>query len=132
MLRNSGAIYLPNEELIRNLLSRWADDHNLRYSGTEIFWYTHSWLCNEQSGRNRYNCNSALSIEIVCHHGGPPNVLHVHPVAKQNASEQHQMLLDATFVIKKKGGVFISLIFNNAPTNVKTFRLMGSPGKVTL
>ena len=74
----------------------------------------------------------AISIEIVCHHGGPRYVLRVHPIAKLNATEQYQMLLDAISVIKKNGGVIISLISDNAPTNVKTFKLMGGPGKVTV
>ena len=56
----------------------------------------------------------------------------MHPVAKLNATEQYQMLLDAISVIKKNGGVIISLISDNAPTNVKTFKLMGGPGKVTV
>ena len=75
---------------------------------------------------------AALAIEIVCHHGGPRYVLREHPVAKLKGDEQQRMLLEAISAVKKQGGTVISLISDNAGTNVRTFKLMGGPGKITL
>ena len=98
-----------------------------RYTGGHIVGYS----TNKQS-EDTIIATLALSIEIVCHHGGPLNVFQVHPVAKLNAEEQQGMLLEAISEICLKEGDILSLICDNAPVNVTTFELMGGPGKVSI
>ena len=120
-MRDSGAICLPNDKLVKNLLSRTSDDNNLgllfnelkleqrlvnilfdevklrggiRDTGGHIVGYA----TNKQS-KDTIIATSALSIEIVCHHGDP-HVFQVHPVAKLNAEEQQGMLLEAISEIR--------------------------------
>ena len=139
--------------MIKNFLSRCTDDHNfgrpfdelkpeqrlvnilfdevklvggLRYSDRHTFGYAKSNPIKTDT------IAATLVIETVCNYGGPRYVLRVPPIAKLNASEQHQMLLDANSGHQKKEGIVISLISYNAPTNVKTFKLMSGPGNVTL
>lgn len=75
---------------------------------------------------------SALAIENCFSSWWTHYVLRAHPVGKLNASEQHQVLLDAVLVIEKKGGVIMPLISDIALANLKTFKLIDGPGKVTL
>ena len=115
----------PEQRLVNILFDEVKLVGGTRFSGGHVLGYA----TNNPAETDPIE-TAALAIEIVCHHGGPRYVLRVHPVAKLNATEQYQMLLDAISVIKKNGGVIISLISDNAPTNVKTFKLMGGPGKV--
>ena len=125
MIRNSGAICLPRQNLITQLLSRASDDNNLRnlleelkpeqrlvnvlfgevkmmstlrYSGGHVMGHT----MNKPDNPNTL-ATSALVIEIICHHGGPRYIFCVHPVAKLNVPELKGMSLEAVAAIKSKG-----------------------------
>ena len=145
---------LPNDKLIRNLLSRASDDDNLdllfnelkpeqrlvnvlfdevalttslRFTGGHIVGHA-----TNKPGDVDTVATSALVIEIISHHGSPRYVFLVHPVAKLNAEELQNMLLEAISVIKSKGGDIVSLVCDNCATNQKVYELMGGPGKVTI
>ena len=153
-IRDSGAICLPNDKLIRNLLSKASDDDNLdllfkelkpeqrlvnvlfdevklttslRFTGGHIVGHA-----TNKPGVVDTIATSALVIEIICHHAGPRYVFRVHPVAKLNAEELQNMLLEAVSVIKSKGGDIVSLVCDNCATNQKVYKLMSGPGKVTI
>ena len=114
-LRNSGAICLPNEKRVRELLSQASDDKNLerlflelkpeqrlvnllfdevklisavRFSGGHMLGYA----TNDPDAPNTL-ASSALVFEIICHYGGPRYVFRIHPTHKLNANQQKQLSL---------------------------------------
>ena len=115
MLRNSGAICLPRENRIREILSQATGDANLekllndlkseqrlvnllfdevelvsalRYSGG----HTMGYATNDSSSQEAL-ASSALVLEIICHHEGPRYIFRVHPTHKLNAPQLLLLLL---------------------------------------
>ena len=101
MLRNSGAICLPHENLLRQLLSRASDEDNLQKLLAELkpeqrlvnllFDEVKLVAALRHSGghvvghaTNNPECldvlaTSALVLEVICHHGGPRYIFRVYP-----------------------------------------------------
>ena len=154
MLRNSGAICLPHENRVRELLSHTLDDTNLEKMLKELKpeqrlvnllfdevklistirlsgGHTMGYATNDPNSENTL-ASSALVFEIICHYGGPRYIFRLHPTHKLNAKQLQQMLMEAVASITAKGGTVISLISDNCGTNRGVYRLMGGPGKVTV
>ncbi len=147
MLRRSGALALPHENVIKRLLSRSSQDSNLRdlLSGlkakqrlvnilfdevklTQATRFTSGHVFGYADNNNADTdalATHALVIEIVCHHGGPRYILRVIPVAKLNAEDLQAILLEATQVVNDAGGRTISFICDNCPTNQGVYSKFG-------
>ena len=75
---------------------------------------------------------SALVIELICHYGGPRYIIRIIPVTCLKSYQLKEMLLEAAFVVRKKGGYIISFICDNCPLNQQTYIQLGGPGRVYL
>ena len=151
LVRNSKSLILPNEGLIRSLISNTFKDENLgnilknlnpqqrvvnmlfdevklkksiRYYGNHLLGYSE----NNPSDL----ATSALVIELVCHYGGPKYIFRIYPVNKLNAQQLRPMLLEAANTVVQKGGHLLSLICDNCTLNQATYKALGGPGKVDL
>lgn len=117
MLRNSGAICLPHENRVRELLSRASNEMHLerllaelkpeqrlvnllfdevklvstvRFTGGHMMGYA----TNDPESLNTL-ASSALVLKIICHHGGPRYVFQLHPTHKLNAKQLQKILIEA-------------------------------------
>ena len=151
MLRKSGSIVLPREELLKNILSNSLDDENmeqlfqklqpqqylvnmiydgvkitetLRYSGGRVVGYAQN-----GSGDGEVLAIYALVIEVVCHFGGPKYILRIYPVTKLNSDQLKEILLAAVVAVSNVGGTTISCVCDNCNTNVAVYGKFGGPGK---
>ena len=149
MIRSGGAMCLPREQLIRELMSLTFNDDNLnvllkslspeqrflnllfdevklksalRYSAGHIMGHA----------TNDAHClaTSALTIEVVCHHGGPRFILRVLPVAKLTSVQLKGYIVESLEAVARCGGRPVSLICDNCPVNQKVYSDLGGPGAV--
>lgn len=151
MLRKSGSIVLPREELLKKLLHNSLDIENLktlfnklkpqqclvnvlfdevkltealRYSGGRVSGYA------QNTSDVEVLATHAMVIEVVCHFGGPKYILSIHPVAKLNSDQLKDILIEALIAIKNAGGIIISCVCDNCNTNVSVYRKLDGPGEV--
>ena len=73
-----------------------------------------------------------MAIEISCHNGDSSYVLYMEFFFILNAEEQKSMLMAAISITQKRGGKVIILDSENAPLNVKIFKLMSEPESITI
>ena len=105
MLRDSGAVNLPKEQLIRDLLSSsFAENslssllHELRPEQRlvnilfdevklkQAMRFSSGHVLGHSTNRPEELANSALTIELVCNYGGPRFVCRVYPVTTRKTS----------------------------------------------
>ena len=146
-LGNSKTLILPNEKLIRELLSKSLQNNNLQILLEKIepqqrlvsilfdevklkkaLRFSDSHIIRQALNNQDELATSALVIEIVCHHGGPRFVLSITPVFRLNSTQLSSLLQESVRVIIEKGGCPFVLICDNCPLNQGTYGLLGGPG----
>jgi hypothetical protein len=151
LLRRSGAINLPNEQHIRNLMSCSYQDQNLPVVFNDLkpeqrllnllfdevklkseLCYTAGHVVGLATNNSELLATSAVTFEAVCHYGGPRFILRVYPVAKINMHQLQELLLDTVELVNKCGGKTVSLICDNCPLNQGVYKALGGPGAVSL
>ena len=94
--------------------------------------YTDSHIIGYASNNPNELATAALTIEIVCHFGGPRFILSITPVAKLKSFQIKDLLQEAIRILREKGGCPVALICDNCPTNQGVYSLLGGPGVVLL
>ena len=151
MLRNSGVMKLPREQLIRNLMSRSFQDSNLKpffdslkpqqrlvnilfdevkLKKTLRFMSGH--ILGQAVNAPDLQATSALVFELVCHHGGPRLIVRLYPVAKLDADKLQCYLLECIRLTEESGGRPVSVICDNCAVNQSVYRKLGGPGEIKL
>ena len=146
-LRRSEAVILPNERLIRKLLSKPFQDNDLKrileklkpeqrlvnvlfdeVKLREAIRFTGGHIVGHANDKERVLAKSALVFEIVCHHGGPRYILRIDPVAELKANQLKDRLMEVFYKVREKGVFPVSFICNNCPVNQSAYSLLGGPG----
>ena len=70
----------------------------LRYSGGQVVGYAEN-----EKGTQKF-ATHAMVFEVVCHHGGPKYILKIHFVAKQNADQLKNRLINALLAVSNAEG----------------------------
>ena len=147
MVKRSEIIILPDEQMIRGLLTKSLSDDNLEKLKPEqklvnilfdevklkqAIRFIGGHIRGHAFDKNNVLATSALVFELICHHGGPRYILKIVPVAAIKAEQLKDLLMEVYFLVKDKGGRPVSFISDNCPLNQKVYKLIGGPGKVTL
>lgn len=151
LLKRSGMIIMPNEGMIRSLLSKAMCEENLRNLFIKLnpkqrlvnilfdevklkqsLRFTAGHIQGYAEGKDDILATSALVFEMICHHGGPRYILKIVPVARLNALQLRDHLLDVLNLVREKEGSVISFISDNCSVNVKTYSDMNGPGQIEL
>lgn len=149
MLRGSQTIVLPKQQMIRDLMSRSFQDSNLQTALTELkpeqrlvnilfdevklkstLRFTAGHVVGHADNHPEQLVASALAFELVCHYGGPRFVVRVIPVAKLDANQLKEYLLEVIETVKRCGGQPVSIICDNCPLNQRVYTVLGGPGIV--
>ena len=120
----------PQQKLVNLLFDEVKLTQTLRYSAGHVLGYAKNLDNPEDKSSPEILATHALVLEIVCHYGGPRYILRVSPVAKLNANGLKSILQEAINTIIDSGGMIISLICDDCPTNQGCYRLFGGPGRV--
>ena len=114
----------PQQRLVNVLFDEVKLKKAMRYTDSHI-------ICYLSNNPNEL-ATAALTIEIVCHFGGPRFILSITPGAKLKSFQRKDLLQEAIRILCEKGGCPVALICDNCPTNQGVYSLIGGPGVVLL
>ena len=63
---------------------------------------------------------SALVFEVVCHYGSPKYILRIDPVARIEARQLKDSVMEVFYKIREQGGLPISFISDNCAVSQLT------------
>lgn len=151
MLRGSRTMILPKQQVIRDLMSRSAQDSTLGAALNElkpeqrlvnilfdevklksVVRFTAGHVVGHAENCPEKLATSALAFELVCHYGGPRFTVRIVPVANLDAKQLREYVLEIVATVQRSGGRPVSIICDNCPLNQRLYKELDGPGLVKL
>ena len=114
----------PQQRLVNILFDEVKLKKAMRFTGGHVV--------GQAANKPEELATSALVIDLICHYGGPRNIIRIIPVACLKSYQLKEMLLEAAYAVRKDGGYIISFICDNCPLNQQTYIQLNGPGRVYL